>query len=1546
MSGMMVGITLAVVALKWFSAQNKATADEAKKKWTSALNNIVKEGGGSADEIQASMATEMEARHKSTAQLNLSTGATVAGFAAAGVAIGSFGGPVGMMIGGVVGAGIGFAAAMGKAKIEVDAGAAAREKEVAAIRGTIEGLIELNNAQKTLQDTLADIDAAGLSDERQIELKLDAARESLGARADQKGADAGSQISRIAAKIGASVAEVKATEGKSAELTKLARSKGKGRGASRAFGAESAAAVVGAMMELKSANELAAQNVKLTSSIYAKAADGLRGASNFAELEKAMPAFQASIRKRTEALEQSAALELKAAADAVDAAAPDKEKLKAALANEAKVKAALANRLKLQREGDKKLVEAVEKRIAADELAAKAAEAFRQEMIKTNKFMRDLGNLAAAGAKVQKNLSNRQALADNKDMDFSVQRSSQLGDLTMVKDLKKFETELRHSVRSLPPSMQAEANKMVNTVVDTAQLMSKGKESIVGKMIGPRDKAPSARDILKSVGIDPDKVDKSVLGGMQTQVAKAFEDQVLSAKEFDDIFQPLIDVGKEKAKVLGTVQDRWNQAIAIQTQKLSLQEAAIVKRTAAELKLVDVQTKNQVMMARAKGADEIEIGKILDRQDTKKATVALRGTGVRAGDIGGAVKAREEAEKRRTQIAKDIQSGGLSLIARKKLMTEDKKMQIVIRRTTGEIQRLGDQSEKAGRLMDQIDAERAKREVLTGLVTDFVVGGQEERRAMQKSVMGIQFAMATGTLQNQSPEQRQATVGMLDTLRDIEIPGAGGMTGKEVKQKLVFDDAVRMGLDPKIAEQLAKATTKEEKLITALDALTKQMEAANKAEAEGKAMGGLVHMAGGGTIFKPRGTDTVPAMLTPGEFVIRKSAVDKIGAGNLAALNNGGGVVYRANGSRDVVDDYQKPKKRRGVPEEENLQTTGGAGRIIGGALRAGVSGLKKYWEYSNPWGERNTLKGSDLDRGETLPLSNSVRGDDAYRQSRSGVRMGPIMDSGMAGSRPFDISDDVYTSSLVTRNRKSATPKAVATAGKFKTAGDVQHQNWLERRRQSDMFFNPHRYNADGTRKTEPSGGKRKSWGSRMLGILKKQMERGAMREKPMSAVSPETMAAYEAAMKRMNLRERQNMAQAEALQKKQEEEMQRWFSLPADMKGVPTYQPPYEQTKYRSEMTPKELLKDRRAMFKISNPSGFLNLSNAAPGQPGSGSFKNVEMDGFKGTMEGVRAAIETSETGRALAAGHAKAKAITDDPYFMKLKAERDRQKQPAQTRGVPFTQRDPDPGERGVIATNKMRGIWAKQREKAQEDMNDKWKENHFNNPNSPYYHKSVRQVNVMRARRDRAREKGAARRRNLGKSEFTQTWPGKDPREARINRAKERARQRRVRMGKEQALPQWGNFADGGQVDSVPAMLTPGEFVMNRNAVQRHGVGYMRSLNRGNVPGFNSGGIVGAKYLQNGGSTTGGGFNFGSLAGMLDTMTKAFPTLNNVITKLQNVFSDLNMTHNFKGDMSLAFSVTNTDALKQSVADAITPHISDLITRELDNRFGGFNATGP
>jgi hypothetical protein len=52
------------------------------------------------------------------------------------------------------------------------------------------------------------------------------------------------------------------------------------------------------------------------------------------------------------------------------------------------------------------------------------------------------------------------------------------------------------------------------------------------------------------------------------------------------------------------------------------------------------------------------------------------------------------------------------------------------------------------------------------------------------------------------------------------------------------------------------------------------------------ASGGLVpkYFASGGF---SKGTDTVPAMLTPGEFIVRKSAVDAIGVNQLHKINDG-----------------------------------------------------------------------------------------------------------------------------------------------------------------------------------------------------------------------------------------------------------------------------------------------------------------------------------------------------------------------------------------------------------------------------------------------------------------------------------------------------------------------------------------------------------------------------------------------------------------------------------------------------------------------------------
>ena len=70
------------------------------------------------------------------------------------------------------------------------------------------------------------------------------------------------------------------------------------------------------------------------------------------------------------------------------------------------------------------------------------------------------------------------------------------------------------------------------------------------------------------------------------------------------------------------------------------------------------------------------------------------------------------------------------------------------------------------------------------------------------------------------------------------------------------------------------------------------------------------------------------------------------------------------------------------------------------------------------------------------------------------------------------------------------------------------------------------------------------------------------------------------------------------------------------------------------------------------------------------------------------------------------------------------------------------------------------------------------------------------------------------------------------------------------------------FANGGPVgstDTVPAMLTPGEFVVKRSAVDKYGTDFLSSLNQGILPmqGFQNGGSVSPVAAEAGASAMGG-----------------------------------------------------------------------------------------
>ena len=92
--------------------------------------------------------------------------------------------------------------------------------------------------------------------------------------------------------------------------------------------------------------------------------------------------------------------------------------------------------------------------------------------------------------------------------------------------------------------------------------------------------------------------------------------------------------------------------------------------------------------------------------------------------------------------------------------------------------------------------------------------------------------------------------------------------------------------------------------------------------------GRVLKFARGGVVPGSGNRDTVPAMLQPGEFVIRKSSVDKLGAGNLEKMNrkpqrrNRGGRIQRFASGGPVVGSASKPVVAA-LSGEEGTSSTG-----------------------------------------------------------------------------------------------------------------------------------------------------------------------------------------------------------------------------------------------------------------------------------------------------------------------------------------------------------------------------------------------------------------------------------------------------------------------------------------------------------------------------------------------------------------------------------------------------------------------------------------------
>ena len=97
----------------------------------------------------------------------------------------------------------------------------------------------------------------------------------------------------------------------------------------------------------------------------------------------------------------------------------------------------------------------------------------------------------------------------------------------------------------------------------------------------------------------------------------------------------------------------------------------------------------------------------------------------------------------------------------------------------------------------------------------------------------------------------------------------------------------------------------------------------------GSPMGGL--FSGGGLAPSPKGTDTIPAMLTPGEFVMSKGAVDTFGTDFMESLNSLGGGTNKPKRSNGTLyaSSGGSAKEEPGGRNKTNTESSGGIGSFF-----------------------------------------------------------------------------------------------------------------------------------------------------------------------------------------------------------------------------------------------------------------------------------------------------------------------------------------------------------------------------------------------------------------------------------------------------------------------------------------------------------------------------------------------------------------------------------------------------------------------------------------
>jgi TP901 family phage tail tape measure protein len=1259
-------------------------------------------------------------------------------------------------------------------------------------------------------------------------------------------------------------------------------------------------------------------------------------------------------------------------------------------------------------------------------------------------------------------------------------------EFSSASDLQRYANEADAIIASLANSSakrQAEIAK--NAALNAGEFIKAATDPQKGLLGASGLDINATDDLLKQQLLKDFNIDLSGLSDeLQKLIIKSIRDAggTIDASELDDIISNASESAAENNKILEEISagnqaylDAYSKYLSEVKAQYDAELAFRQKAYEAQEGIIDSELEARNLLAKSRDREANEIGPDRAAREARRRAKAqsdldAAGVGVTAGDIGGLSTARDAVEKDLLEMDKEIkrfnESGSLKEAAA--AATEQEKLQQKLSAINSELDRVGDQSAARQDIINEmqrnidtvqkeieareelIEVEKRAREQMYSVLEEFVVGGQEDRQRLAQGARGAQFAVQTGTLQNQSEEQRRNTVAFLDKLSDVEITfdrqTGEALTGREVKERLVFNDAIQMGFPPEIARQIATATSKEQQLIDEvkqlnndlvatntdlynqlvklnehidkavqaqepsdnfLNAATEQMKAAEKqleaAQIFAGAVGsstqagppgqpgeegygtvlrpytgghigssGALYRANGGSIFKPKGTDTVPAMLTPGEFVIRKSAVDKVGVGALQAINDGAGVVPGfAKGG--VVYAYQGLM----VPRNRNDYNKKPESLRYSDSFLDNMPGGDSVRSFRN-----STLKSLDLPVGESQTFNrvNSFSDDELFKLRKKSRLTDKTIESG--AFKPAESIVGVL-------DRQAAEKKTEDDKKRF----EEQQRKYTGKLTPDSPIFDPQNKYNDALKFGEKGQGFGTGGLPNGLDAATFEAEaKGELTTAERIRLSP-SWSLDEGTFKGASTSSEADRAAFEAgLSKIQEEEKNRVSTEEANAA--------FERSMKSSKDFNDALTARQKA--DGSYYSAKADKMNAGFGTMGGGdiedSFTILQRQKEKAdALANAQKALDQTIPG---SVAYNKAKRDLEELQDPNLAArnfkadQKSRQDAKMSFGGSKAAKARRDaanagfvgplrPGETGADqgrdnASTRRKERLATQREKLSGGKSTK--------DMSP--EEVIQELRKARGMRMRGRSKDGQKFGSSTGSRFVDSLasyrggrqmggygggygnqmvpfgfiPG-SPYNSMLGRGGYNIPMfdKRMLFGNGAAFFANGGAAAGG--DTVPAMLTPGEFVMNKGAVDKYGVGFMRNLNKGKVQGFNKGGIVQYKsdgdiLRPNTGQFTslsmngGAGSSIDDAAGKLKGVFGGFvdnisSTFDNLVSPLNGVVQSLNQIAQSFGNFTMQHTVNveglinvgglNVETLKNELSSSIGEMVASEVAKVMDNQ---------